>query len=102
MAVSEEIALISREIRSSIGEASGEFRKAASNSNMMSKIVRDIANIFNAQRADIADLTNVMSDSAYEAEQTSSKMDYLSSLFREMISIQANSQGVLKIGRAHV
>jgi hypothetical protein len=91
-----DISLLSKTIKSSMGEASGEFRKAAANSNVMSKIVKDISNVFNAQRKDIAELSNIMSESAYEAEQTSSKIDNLSSLFREMISIQASTQGTMR------
>jgi uncharacterized coiled-coil protein SlyX len=62
----------------------------------MSKIIKDLSSVLNAQRRDIAELSNTMSESAYEAEQTSSKMDHLSNLFREMISIQSNMQGVLR------
>jgi hypothetical protein len=91
-----DISLLSKTIRSSMGEASGEFRKAAANSNVMSKVVKDISNIFNAQRKDIAELSNIMSENAYEAEQASSKIDNLSSLFREMISIQASTQGTMR------
>jgi hypothetical protein len=91
-----DISLLSKTIRSSMGEASGEFRKAAANSNVMSKVVKDISNIFNAQRKDIAELSNIMSENAYEAEQASAKMDNLSSLFREMISIQASTQGTMR------
>jgi hypothetical protein len=96
MAASEDISILSKSIRSSMGEATGEFRRAAANSGAMSKIIKDLSSVFNAQRRDIAELSNTISESAYEAEQTSSKMDHLSNLFREMISIQSNMQGIMR------
>lgn len=85
----EELATISRSIRTAGQETAGEFRQAANANNAnLSRIVKDISNTFKAQREDIADLHNVLEEMVSESQQTGNKIDSLNSLFRESLEIQ--------------
>lgn len=85
----EELATISRSIRSAGEATAGEFRQAANASNAnLSRIVKDISTTFKAQREDIADLHNVLEEMVSESQQTGNKIDSLNSLFRESLEIQ--------------
>lgn len=85
----EELATISRSIRSAGQETAGEFRQAANASNAnLARIVKDISMTFKAQREDLADLRNVLEEMVSESQQTGNKIDSLNSLFRESLEIQ--------------
>ena len=91
-----EIAEVSRSIRSAMGESAGQFRQAANASAAnLSKIVKDIATTFSAQRKDINDLHNSIQEGQYATEQTNDKIDGLIRIFQETASIQTTMQGYL-------
>lgn len=92
-----ELAQVSNSIRNAMGEGVGGFRKAALDSSaQINRIVKDIAKTFAEQRKDMASLENAIQDSVHEAEQTTSKIDRLSVIMQESISIQTNMFGELK------
>jgi hypothetical protein len=91
-----ELAEVSRSIRSAMGESAGQFRQAANASAAnLSKIVKDIATTFSAQRKDINDLHNSIQEGQYATEQTNDKIDGLIRIFQETASIQTTMQGYL-------
>lgn len=85
----EELATISRSIKSAGQQTAGEFRRVANDNNAnLTRIVKDISNTFKAQREDLADLRNVLEEMVSESQQTGNKIDSLNSLFRESLEIQ--------------
>lgn len=92
-----ELLEVSRSIRSAMGDSAGQFKQAAAASNAnLSKIVKDIATTFASQRKDITDLHNTISESQYTTEQTNEKIDGLTRVFQETVSIQTSMLGELK------
>lgn len=93
----QELTAIKSSISVAMSGSAGQFRQAATaGAANMTKIVKDISNIFAAQRKDLAELTNVMNETLHEMEQTNSKFDNLERVFEESVSIQNAMQGELK------
>lgn len=92
-----ELLEVSRTIRSAMGESAGQFKQAATSSNAnLNKIVKDIATTFASQRKDITELHNTISEGQYSAEQTNEKIDGLTRVFQESLSIQSNMLGEMR------
>lgn len=93
----QELAVIKSGISSAMSESAGQFRQAATASAAsITKVVKDISNIFAAQRRDLADLSNSINDVVHELEQTNSKFDNLERVFEESLSIQTAMRGDIK------
>jgi hypothetical protein len=91
-----ELAEVSRSLRSVMGESAGQFRQAATASSAsLSKIVKDLANTFSSQRKDIIDLHNTIAEGQYASEQTNEKVDGLTRIFQESVSLQTTMLGTL-------
>jgi hypothetical protein len=93
----QELAVIKSGISSAMAESAGQFRQAATASAAsITKVVKDISNIFAAQRRDLADLSNSINEVVHELEQTNSKFDNLERVFEESLSIQTAMRGDIK------
>lgn len=91
-----ELADVSRSFRSVMGESAGQFRQAAAASAAnLSKIVKDLATTFSSQRKDIIDLHNTIAEGQYASEQTNEKVDGLTRIFQESVSLQTSMLGSL-------
>lgn len=92
-----ELAEISRSIKSAMGESAGQFRQAAAASvTNLSKIVKDIAGNFASQRKDIMELHNTIQESEYNTQATNDKIDGLTRVFQESLSIQTTMLGEMR------
>lgn len=88
---------INRTIRSAMGESAGTFRRAANdNSNLMSKISKEISNVFAKQRSQISALNDNIEEVALHSQQTSLKLDRLSNIMSESINIQNQISASMK------
>jgi len=93
----QELAAIKSGISVAMSGSAGQFRQAATvGAASMTKIVKDISNIFAAQRRDLADLSNSINEVVHELEQTNSKFDNLERVFEESLSIQTAMRGDMK------
>ena len=96
-AATVDMSVLTRSFRTALGENTGQFRKASNdNAVNFSKIVKDISAMFKAQRGDIAELTNAVQESVSESQQTSAKIDSLTSVFREGLTLQSEMKDYLK------
>jgi hypothetical protein len=92
-AVLKEISKSSKNIESS----NRQFREAANENNRsVNKAVKDIASSFISQRKQSADLSNSISESISQAQQSASKIDSTNSLLQESISLQGSMVNELK------
>jgi len=88
---------INRTIRSAMGESAVTFRRAANdNSNLMSKISKEISNVFAKQRSQISALNDNIEEVALHSQQTSLKIDRLSNIMSESINIQNQMSASMK------
>jgi hypothetical protein len=93
-----ELAEISRSLRSVMGETAGQFRQAAREGNAsLEKVVKDIAKTFAAQRKDLTELVNSIEEGTHESQQTASKIDTLTSLFQESVSLLTSMREDMKL-----
>lgn len=90
-----ELAEVSKSIRSAMGESAGQFKQAAAASvGNLSKVVKDIASNFAAQRRDITELHNSIQESEYIAQSNSDKLDRV---FQESLGIQTSMLSEMRI-----
>lgn len=93
----EDLGVITKSIRSAMGESAGQFRDAASSHvGNLSKIVKDLTRSFAEQKERIAELANNLEENAYETQQTNSKIERQTSIFQETISLQTSMYGEMK------
>ena len=83
-----ELKEISNSVRG-MNQTTGQFRQAATAHNQnLSKIVKDISNVFSSQKGQIAELQQSISESTDSGSKTSSKLDQTNNLLQQSISIQ--------------
>jgi hypothetical protein len=92
-AVLRDIARSSRSLESS----QRQFKQTANENNRsITKIVKDIATTFAAQRKDSADISNAINESIVQSQQTASKVDATNGLLQESVTLQSMMVNELK------
>ena len=74
-----------------------QFREAANENNRsITKVVKDLASSFASQKKQNIDLSNSISESIAQSQQTASKVDSKNGLLQESITLQSQMLGELK------
>lgn len=91
------LAEVTKSFRSAMGETAGSFRKAANDNNaVIGKITKDLSKMFGQQRAAMSALNDNIEEVAQHSQQTSIKVDKLSNILSESVTIQSQMFGELK------
>lgn len=91
------LAEVTKSFRSAMGETAGSFRKAANDNNaVIGKITKDLSKMFSQQRAAMSALNDNIEEVAQHSQQTSIKVDKLSTILSESVTVQSQMLGELK------
>jgi hypothetical protein len=96
MAEAAGIGQIAKSVRG-VEQSTTSFKQAATEGNRnVTKVVKDIGGMFSSLRRELNSLTNTLSDSATDGQQTASKVNNTNSLLQESIALQGSMLAELK------